>query len=107
MKLHLQRLRPFSGPAVIAILCAAPLFAQNIQYGLTGQQIPAPACLTPGGLTHGRPPPCTALTHQDWLAEITRGRAERRIRIGYDPSRYDLPALKWTQSSFIQPQMMG
>ncbi len=26
--------------------------------------------------------------------------------IAYDPSRYDLPALRWTQSSFIQPQMM-
>ena len=33
--------------------------------------------------------------------------AERApIRIGYDGSRYDMPALKWTQSSFIQPQMM-
>ena len=31
---------------------------------------------------------------------------ERRIRIGYDGSRYDRPELKWTQSSFIQPQMM-
>ena len=33
-------------------------------------------------------------------------RSEHLIRIGYDGSRYDLPALKWTQSSFIQPQMM-
>jgi formylglycine-generating enzyme required for sulfatase activity len=31
---------------------------------------------------------------------------ERRIRIGYDGARYDLPALQWTQSSFMQPQMM-
>ena len=31
---------------------------------------------------------------------------ERRIRVGYDGARYDLPALKWTQSSFMQPQMM-
>ncbi|MFY9742484.1 MAG: SUMF1/EgtB/PvdO family nonheme iron enzyme, partial [Candidatus Sulfotelmatobacter sp.] len=31
---------------------------------------------------------------------------ERRIRIGYDGSRYDMPALTWTQSSFFQPQMM-
>ena len=34
------------------------------------------------------------------------GRDERRIRIGYEGSRYDVPALKWTQSSFFQPQMM-
>src|SRR6202041_2900881 len=31
---------------------------------------------------------------------------ERRIRIGYDGSRYEIPSLKWTQSSFFQPQMM-
>jgi formylglycine-generating enzyme required for sulfatase activity len=40
------------------------------------------------------------------LTDITHWRTERRIRIGYDPSRYELPALKWAQSSFIQPQMM-
>jgi hypothetical protein len=31
---------------------------------------------------------------------------ERRIRTGSDGSRNDLPALRWAQSSFIQPQMM-
>jgi formylglycine-generating enzyme required for sulfatase activity len=40
------------------------------------------------------------------LTDITHWRNERRIRIGYDSSRYELPALKWAQSSFIQPQMM-
>jgi hypothetical protein len=35
------------------------------------------------------------------------GRDERRIRVGCDDSRYDLPALKWTQSSFFQPHMMA
>jgi len=33
-------------------------------------------------------------------------RMERRIRIGYDGSRYQIPSLQWTQHSFIQPQMM-
>ena len=33
-------------------------------------------------------------------------RFEKRIRVGYSGSRYDLAALKWTQSSFMQPQMM-
>jgi len=46
------------------------------------------------------------LNYHEWLVDITHWRAERRIRIGYDPSRYELPALKWTQSSFMQPQMM-
>jgi formylglycine-generating enzyme required for sulfatase activity len=44
--------------------------------------------------------------HDRWLTDIEHWRAERLIRIAYDGSRYDLPALKWTQSSFIQPQMM-
>jgi formylglycine-generating enzyme required for sulfatase activity len=50
--------------------------------------------------------PCTPLTHQEWLTDLTHWRSERRIRIGYDPARYSLPVLQWTQSSFIQPQMM-
>ena len=37
---------------------------------------------------------------------MTHWRTERRIRIGYDGARYSMPALQWTQSSFIQPQMM-
>jgi formylglycine-generating enzyme required for sulfatase activity len=44
--------------------------------------------------------------HELWLKDIQHWRAERLIRIAYDGSRYDLPGLKWTQSSFMQPQMM-
>ena len=43
---------------------------------------------------------------KQWLSDITHWRAERRIRIGYEDSRYQIPALQWTQRSFIQPQMM-
>jgi formylglycine-generating enzyme required for sulfatase activity len=50
--------------------------------------------------------PCTEKVHQDWLKAVTDWRTERRIRVGYDGARYEMPALKWTQSSFIQPQMM-
>jgi formylglycine-generating enzyme required for sulfatase activity len=49
---------------------------------------------------------CLPLTHEHWLKDLQHWRAERRIRTGYDPARYELPALRWTQSSFIQPQMM-
>ena len=68
------------------------------------------------------PPPCLSLPVEDefnassgdcppeehgvWLNDVTRWRMERRIRVGYDGSRYDKPALQWTQSSFMQPQMM-
>ncbi len=54
----------------------------------------------------GPPNPCPPFTHDRWLADLKHWRTERRIRIAYDPSRYDMPALKWTQSSFMQPQMM-
>jgi formylglycine-generating enzyme required for sulfatase activity len=52
------------------------------------------------------PAPCTQQSHDEWLKDIRHWRTERRIRIGYDDARYKLPALKWAQSSFIQPQMM-
>jgi formylglycine-generating enzyme required for sulfatase activity len=71
------------------------------------QQLPGPPCLTPNfSFQEGRSKPCAAPDYEVWLADMKRARDERRIRIGYDSSRYDLPALKWTQSSFIQPQMM-
>jgi iron(II)-dependent oxidoreductase len=52
------------------------------------------------------PPTCAPGTHERWLHDLEHWRAERRIRIAYDAARYELPALEWTQSSFIQPQMM-
>jgi formylglycine-generating enzyme required for sulfatase activity len=51
--------------------------------------------------------PCTESTHQEWLNDVIHWRAERRIRIGYDDARYQMPQLLWTQSSFMQPQMMA
>jgi hypothetical protein len=49
---------------------------------------------------------CGPNEHEAWLEDITHWRNERRIRVGYDGSRCDRPEFKWTQSSFIQPQMM-
>jgi len=105
MNANIQFLRQITGLAALAVLCAAPLFAQDTQYRVTGQLIPAPLCLSLAGVGRGNSS-CTASTHREWLTDITHWRVERRIRIGYDPSRYELPALKWAQSAFIQPQMM-
>ena len=58
------------------------------------------------GAWEGGSKACTPADHEAWLADIQHWRKERRIRIGYDGARYDMPALKWTQSSFFQPQMM-
>jgi iron(II)-dependent oxidoreductase len=49
---------------------------------------------------------CKADVHQSFLDALYYWRTVRRIYVGYDGSRYDLPALQWTQSSFIQPQAM-
>jgi iron(II)-dependent oxidoreductase len=52
------------------------------------------------------PGPPTPAAFASWLADIQQWRRERLIRIGYDGSQYARPELKWTQRSFIQPQMM-
>lgn len=72
--------------AVACILCA-----QDSRYAPQGDQIPGPA---------------NASDFSEWLAAMKHWRAERRTRIGYTGAEYDRPDLKWTQSSFVQPQMM-
>ena len=89
-----------------ATVCAPAGSAQTSKFSPKVQQIPVPECLTMKGLWEGGSKPCSQNEHDAWLADITHWRMERRIRIGYDGARYDLPALQWTQSSFMQPQMM-
>jgi len=76
----------FSILFVLAIACA-----QDTSYSPQRSQIPGPP---------------TSADFPNWLADIQHWRMERRIRIGYDDSEYLRPELAWTQSSFIQPQMM-
>ncbi len=110
MNSHL--LRPIF--VLLLVLCAIPLLAQdtaNVPGGSSAwdpewQQIPGPKCLEMRGAWEGGSEACTPQQHEEWLADLTHWRFERRIRIGYNGSRYDLPELKWTQSSFMQPQMM-
>ena len=91
---------------LVVLVCVAALAAQDTKFQPEGQQIPGAACLNMKGAWEGGTKACSAEEHETWLADVRHWREERRIRIGYDGSRYDLPALKWTQSSFIQPQMM-
>jgi gamma-glutamyl hercynylcysteine S-oxide synthase len=88
------------------VVLTNPILAQDSKFRPERQQIPTPGCLVMKGAWEGGSAPCTQNEHDAWLADIRRWRDERRIRIGYDGSRYDTPALKWTQSSYIQPQMM-
>jgi gamma-glutamyl hercynylcysteine S-oxide synthase len=87
-------------------LVAIATLGQDSQFHPNNQQIPGPECLSLKGLVLRGYTPCSAEDHQLWLADINHWRNERRIRVGYNGSRYDLPELRWTQSSFIQPQMM-
>lgn len=93
----------------ISILSAAlAMFssAQDSHYSPRGQQIPPPECFNLRGAWEGGYIPCNPGSHQHWLNDITHWRMERRIRVGYDPARYQMPELQWAQSSFMQPQMM-
>ena len=77
----------------IFLICALTLAvaAQDSRYAPQGGQIPGPA----------NPSDFAA-----WLADIQHWRSERLVRIGYNGAEYDRKELKWTQSSFVQPQMM-
>src|SRR5579871_3372097 len=81
--------------------------AQDSKYVLrsTGQ-INAAACYTPQDPWVSNSTDASCESHESWLNDIKHWRAERRIRIGYDDHRYEIPGLQWTQRSFIQPQMM-
>jgi iron(II)-dependent oxidoreductase len=81
-------------------------YAQDTHHPPEGQLIPPPDCFNMKGAWEGSYTPCTADAHKAWLNDVTHWRFERRIRIGYSDWRYNAPALRWTQSSFIQPQMM-
>ena len=41
-----------------------------------------------------------------WLTEMRRWREGRLAKMNYSGAQYERPELKWTQRSFIQPQMM-
>ncbi|MCP6726362.1 hypothetical protein NL526_30355, partial [Klebsiella pneumoniae] len=70
---------------------SAVLFAQDTAYQPQNEQIPGP------------PSPAAFAS---WLRDVRHWRNERLIRIGYDGAQYDRPELKWTQTNFMQPQMM-
>src|ERR1700716_2625363 len=93
-----------------AVMFTKPAAAQDSKFVPQGmweqQMIAGPPCLSPKDEWGPRDGERDCVSHEDWLNDITHWRAERRIRIGYDGSRYEIPSLKWTQRSFIQPQMM-
>jgi formylglycine-generating enzyme required for sulfatase activity len=95
------------GLGILAGAFALAAAAQDTQYPARGQQIPAPECMNLHFLWEGPAvAPCFPYAHERWLRDLQHWRTERRIRTAYDPARYEQPALRWIQSSFIQPQLM-
>jgi gamma-glutamyl hercynylcysteine S-oxide synthase len=97
-----------AGLPLALLLLNAPANAQDSHYAPHGsvQQFAAPDCFIEKGAWEGGSRPCTAKDFDAWLADLAHWRAERKIRIGYSDQRYALPEFKWTQSAFMQPQMM-
>jgi gamma-glutamyl hercynylcysteine S-oxide synthase len=77
--------------SVFLLFCAQSTVAQDPNVHVTGSLIDGPA---------------TPSDFPAWIAHMQRWRHEQLIRIGYDGSEYDRPELRWTQSSFMQPQLM-
>jgi len=96
-------------PILLALslsLFVRPIFAQDAANAPHGEQIPAPACQSVPDWDSARAATCTRADIAEWLNDIKHWRAEHLLRIGYDGSDYARPELLWTQSSFVQPQMM-
>jgi len=93
----------------VGLMVASILFGQDTKYPPKGEQIPGP----PGYIERGshccyspEQQEYSQKVFQEWIEDIRHFRMERLIRAGYDGSEYERPQLKWTQSSFVQPQMM-
>ena len=97
---------PYRLTLACLLLYGTSSLAQDVQYGPQGEQIPGPRCAAAPEWNGAKPRACQPQELSFWLSDVRHWRDERKLRIGYDGSAYNLPALKWTQSSFIQPQMM-
>src|SRR5215831_19107907 len=94
---------------IFALAISTPAFTQDTNYPPQEEQIPGPdnGKESVHECCYNKEPQGTFLANRDaWLRDLEHWRHEELIRIGYDGSQYDRPELKWTQSSFIQPQMM-
>ena len=92
--------------ATTVLLCVLPAGrAQDTRFPPKDSLIPLPACedeVWPPEIYTA----CTADQLREWRKDVFHWRDETRIRAGYSDSEYQRPELQWTQSSFMQPQMM-
>src|SRR5262249_26057858 len=93
-----MRTRLVYSVTLVLVVCVSIgiVAGQDTKFRPEGQQIPAPGCLVMSGAWQGGSTPCAANEHDAWLADIRHWRMERKVRTGYDGSRYQMPELKWT-----------
>ncbi len=91
---------------LFALLVPNTVPAQDASTHIQGEQIPAPPCQSLPDWDSTRAATCTKADIAAWLDDIKHWRAEHRLRMGYDGTQYDRTELQWSQSSFVQPQMM-
>jgi iron(II)-dependent oxidoreductase len=104
-----MRIRNVVATAAIlaSVLSSLKSSAQDTLVKMEGEQIDGPTCASlPQWFMRAAPKPCTERDSRIWFDDLRNWRGERRIRTGLDSTEYENPALAWTQSSFIQPQMM-
>ena len=92
---------------ILFLVMAGTAGAQDTAYPPASEQIPGPNCApVPEWNSSQAPKACSRAESDAWLADVRHWRMERRIRAGFLDAEYARPELLWTQSSFIQPQMM-
>jgi len=83
------------------------VIAQDTAVKMESEQIEGPTCAgLPEWYSRQQPRTCTEGELKIWLTDVRNWRMERRIRVGLNDAEYLRPELAWTQSSFVQPQLM-
>jgi formylglycine-generating enzyme required for sulfatase activity len=93
---------------ILVFLLASSALAQDTKFPPQDEQIPGPdiAISTDQCCYRTDQTKDFAPAFKAWIEDVRHWRRERLIRMGYNGAEYERPELKWTQSSFIQPQMM-
>jgi len=80
--------------------------AQDTSYPVEGEQIPGPKYTSPDEIYGNAEQGMHKGAWEEWLKDLKHYRMEHLLRAGYHDEQYKRPELLWTQSSFVQPQMM-